>query len=101
MRSFDVPPKHSAPLTRGLFCELDFLRRRERKSPAGERGSRQQAADEVLWLRAKACSLKRDSLMNGLSYPQAAAHEPGLFRLLLLPPALDRLRDLLVLFRHL
>jgi hypothetical protein len=27
------------------------------KSPAGERGSRQQAADEVLWLRARASSL--------------------------------------------
>src|SRR5262249_21972820 len=26
MRSFFVPPKYSAPLTRGLFCDLDFLR---------------------------------------------------------------------------
>jgi hypothetical protein len=27
MRSSDVPPKYSAPLTRGIFPPLDFLRR--------------------------------------------------------------------------
>src|SRR6516162_10447044 len=31
MRSFDVPPKHSAPLTRGLFCAA--LRRERKKAP--------------------------------------------------------------------
>ena len=35
MRSFDVPPKHSAPLTQGLFLR-DFLRRENEKSPAGD-----------------------------------------------------------------
>jgi hypothetical protein len=33
MRSFDVPPKHSAPLSRGLFPPLDFLRREGKKAP--------------------------------------------------------------------
>jgi len=37
MRSFDVPPKHLAPLTRGLFCELDFLRRETKKTPPAMR----------------------------------------------------------------
>ena len=36
MRSFYVPPKYSAPLTRGLFCDLDFLRRENEKAPAGD-----------------------------------------------------------------
>jgi hypothetical protein len=34
MRSFYVPPKYSAPLTRGLFCDLDFLRGENEKAPA-------------------------------------------------------------------
>jgi len=34
MRSFYVPPKYSAPLTRGIFfAPLDFLRRENEKSP--------------------------------------------------------------------
>jgi hypothetical protein len=45
MRSFDVPPKDSAPLTRGFFWPLDFLRREsaiqyEARRPAeGARGA--------------------------------------------------------------
>ena len=37
MRSFYVPPKYSAPLTRGLFCDLDFLRRENEKAPPAMR----------------------------------------------------------------
>ena len=33
MRSFDVPPKHSAPLTRGLFCAARLSASRTKKAP--------------------------------------------------------------------
>ena len=35
MRSFDVPPKHSAPLTRGLFCAARLSASRTKKAPPG------------------------------------------------------------------
>src|SRR5262249_58479433 len=37
MRSFDVPPKHSAPLTRGPFLRRSTFCLENEKSPAGER----------------------------------------------------------------
>src|SRR5262249_41467817 len=38
MWSFDVPPKHSAPLTRGLFCAAQPPALRERKKPRRRAG---------------------------------------------------------------
>src|SRR5215813_1112608 len=38
MWSFDVPPKHSAPLTRGLFCAAQLPALRERKKPRRRAG---------------------------------------------------------------
>src|SRR5262245_47916442 len=51
MRSFDVPPKHSAPLTRGPFLRRSTFCVENEKSPAGERGSSRNAVDVDIGLR--------------------------------------------------
>src|SRR6516225_1093841 len=64
MRSFDVPPKHSAPLTRGLFCAARLSASRTKKSPAGERGSSRNDVDVDIGLRAIQRSLARDHVCH-------------------------------------
>src|SRR5262249_6571596 len=38
MRSFDVPPKHSAPLTRGIFCAARLPASRTAAEPIAKSG---------------------------------------------------------------
>jgi hypothetical protein len=49
---FQIIHYSSSTLRRSTSCV-----ERAKKAPPAERGSRQQAADEVLWLRAEASSL--------------------------------------------